>query len=304
MTSSRSREVIRLKLPELRLSEITVEVKVVGEPPAALVNAGQIRQVLHNLISNSAQAIQEEKERGWIGITVASAEAHWLDVTVEDDGPGIPDEVLDQVMSPFFTTKVMGKGTGLGLSVCRDIVESSGGEIQIRNRDAEDQTGSTRADGVRVSIRSPAGPAGKVAEEIESGSIAPSPEVTGSARILIIDDDVAVASTLKRLVERLGHAAEVAHRAEAALNRIKNGESLDLILSDLKMPGAGGEGLYRELERLRPELLDRLVFMSGDLTPEADHDFLREGSCATLEKPFTRERLRDTLESALKRRQE
>lgn len=292
------REVVRLQRPELNLLEITVEVDAADDVQHVLGNPGQIRQVLHNLISNAAHAIQEWRDQGLIRVMITGIEDEWVELVVEDDGPGVAAAVIDRVMNPFFTTKAVGKGTGLGLSVCRDIVEAHGGEIRLENRGAPTAGGGAPGtSGARASIRLPATSApGQRAEDRRSATPG-----AGAARVLIIDDDPAVASTLQRLVEKLGYSAEIEYRAEAAIKRILGNERFDAVLSDLKMPGVGGEGVYQAVERLRPDLLGSLVFMSGDLAPEADNTFLRRSSSATLEKPFTRDQLQQVLESVITR---
>lgn len=288
-------DVVRLKGPELRLAEIEVEVKSQEDLPWAVGNDGQLRQVVHNLISNAAHAIQEGDDEddghGRIWITLTPVEGGRLEVSVEDDGPGIPEAALDQIMTPFFTTKIHGEGTGLGLSVCRDIMDAHGGGIEVENHPSPDR-------GVRASIRVPSV---IPPERVEERGRPPAASRADGATILVVDDDVAVASTLERLVERLGYAVHVEHRGEAALRRLGEGERFDAILVDLNMPGMGGEGVYRTVERDWPHLLDSLVFMSGELAPGTSHEFLRTGSCPTLEKPFTPDQLRAVLEEAMSR---
>ena len=284
------REVSRLKLPELRLSEIEIDIVMPARLPCALANAGQMRQIFHNLISNAAQAIQEHRDGGLIRITARAAEPGWLEVTVDDEGAGIPEHILQRVMTPFFTTKPIGRGTGLGLSVSRDIVEDHGGELSIGNRPAAE------GGGARVTIRLPttearaATPTRTVSELAGGGN--------HRGRVLIVDDDAAVAATLQRLVQRLGYVGQVEHRAEAAIERIVAGETFDAILTDLKMPGVGGAGLLRAVEANRPDLLARVVFMSGDISPEVS--FIAGAACQTLAKPFTRDQLQDALEAVSK----
>jgi PAS domain S-box-containing protein len=282
------REVVRLKLPELRLASIDVDIVVPTGVPCAIVNPGQIRQVLHNLVSNSAQAIQEAKERGNIRVSLAPAGEEWLELVVEDDGTGIPEHLLERVTRPFFTTKPRGRGTGLGLSVTSDIVREHGGDMVVANRPEG---------GTSVTIRLPA--TSCEVESVDTRNDRRRDKSLAKARLLIVDDDIAVSSTLKRLVAHLGHDCEVEHRAESAIARLSRGDTFDAILSDIKMPGIGGEGVFRSVQLHRPELINRLIFMSGDLTPEADNDFLSEANCPTLSKPFTLEQLSDSIATVL-----
>ncbi len=107
-----------------------------GSLPMVECFAGQINQVFLNLINNAAQAIneaKEESEKGTIWITTSFQEIdQTVQISIKDNGPGIPDEIIDRIFDPFFTTKDVGEGTGLGLSISYNIIEKHGGELKVK----------------------------------------------------------------------------------------------------------------------------------------------------------------------------
>ena len=107
-------------------------VKRLGEVPSITCSPSQVNQVLLNLVTNAAQAI--DKPAGRITITTRRVDAGAIAIDVEDNGRGIPPDVLPKIFDPFFTTKEVGKGTGLGLSIAYKIVEQHGGHIDVRSR--------------------------------------------------------------------------------------------------------------------------------------------------------------------------
>lgn len=151
------REFSRQAKPELRLLDVNVPVenallitgqqlldhqihlerRLAGGLPLVMADPNQMEQVILNLISNARDALDEEEGAKELLIQTAleeRGEGSWVVVTVKDTGPGIPPEILDKVMEPFFTTKPVGRGTGLGLSLCFKIVEDHGGVLEIKSQ--------------------------------------------------------------------------------------------------------------------------------------------------------------------------
>ena len=127
-----------LDLLRHRLKNIRVEKQI--DPGIRLTGfAGQVDQVFMNLITNAAQAIGERERGGTIHIAAARSGPE-VEVTVADDGPGIPPEVIPRIFDPFFTTKDVGEGSGLGLSIVHGIVERHGGRITVQSRLGEGTT--------------------------------------------------------------------------------------------------------------------------------------------------------------------
>jgi signal transduction histidine kinase len=120
---------LHLHAYSLRKSNITVDFLPEPSLPSVVGDAHQLMQVFLNLILNSEQAIREVRERGTLRIRLTSGEKS-LAVTFQDDGPGIPPEILPNIFDPFYTTRRPGRGTGLGLSICKAILREHSGNIE------------------------------------------------------------------------------------------------------------------------------------------------------------------------------
>jgi signal transduction histidine kinase len=145
--------------PSLR--KIDVE-KHLGDVPSITCSPSQVNQVLLNLVSNSAQAM--DKPRGRISVTTRPGGANAVEIEVEDNGKGIPAEALPKIFDPFFTTKEVGKGTGLGLTIAYKIVAQHGGRIEVR---------STPGVGTTVTVTLPIEPPPELAAATEADSREP-----------------------------------------------------------------------------------------------------------------------------------
>ena len=237
---------------------------------------GRLIQVVLNLLLNAAQAIEEGG--GSMILVETSSTRDGVLLRVHDDGPGVPAELSRRVFDPFFTTKSAERGTGLGLSVCADIIHHHRGTLRV-------------ADG-RLS-----GACFEVMIPLNTGlvpRIAPpsTPPPQGPPlRIMVIDDEVALIRAYRRLLGR-EHDVVAAYGGEEALAILECDQSFDLILCDLMMPGTDGVGVYEELQRRHPELLERMVFSSGAPTSARAESFLRHPGIVFLEKPISSEALK------------
>ena len=252
--------------------------------PVAPVEAIESRlcQVFLNLLLNAAQAIPEGQgpSEHEIRVRLRSVGTSQISVEVSDTGMGMAPEVLARAFDPFFTTKPVGEGTGLGLSICHGIIESMGGTITAESLPGE---GST----FRVVLRA-------AAREVESQSRLPvvAPPPSARARILVVDDEPNVTTALQRSLSS-EHEVATANSAQAALRlMVSEGNQFDLVLCDVMMPGMTGMDLYAEVGRQVPEMLGRMVFMTGGaFTPRAVA-FLRDVPNPTLCKPLDLGQLR------------
>jgi PAS domain S-box-containing protein len=254
-----------------------------------LANAARLEQVFLNLLINAAQALPADQQSGEVCVSLGSHGERVL-VEISDTGAGIPPELLDRVFDPFFSTKPIGIGTGLGLPICHAIVTALGGEISVQSQPG-------RGTMFRVSLP-------KLRELPQSFTPAPGslPQVAGPrARILIVDDELPVASMLARVLTEQ-HDVRVSTSGAEALALLL-AEEFDVVLCDLLMPGMSGMDLHRELAEKRPGMEGRLVFMTGGaFTPRAAA-FLAGVDNARLEKPFDLARMRRmVLELAERRR--
>jgi len=248
-------------------------VRQAGGVPRVQASESRLGQVFVNLLVNAAQAIRAGNVEGnEVRIITTLAPDGRVAVEVQDTGVGMAPEVMAHIFDPFFTTKAVGEGTGLGLSICHGIISGLGGEIHVS---------STPGVGTCVRVLLPA--AQEPQEQPVAASPEPAPQTTG--RILIIDDEPAVAKALKRMIGG-AHEVHVLYDAREALQQIQSGERYDLIISDMMMPMMTGMELHRSLTLCEPGQAERMVFVTGDaFTPEA-REFLVRFPGRNLEKPF------------------
>jgi CheY-like chemotaxis protein len=249
--------------------------------PAGRVRANEARleQVVLNLLLNAGQAMSEERaEQNEIAIRVFG-QGDLAVLEVDDNGEGIPSEVLPRIFDPFFTTKPVGVGTGLGLSICHGIVTSLGGQIAVRSQPGE---------GTRFRIALPTMSEGEVEANAvrEPVSISPVSRQGPRARVLIVDDEQPIANTLRDLLGS-EHDVVAATNVRDALSALESGGEFDVLFCDLMMPGMSGIEFYERLQQLRPGLEQRIVFMTGGAFTARAAEFLASVTNQRIEKPFS-----------------
>jgi CheY-like chemotaxis protein len=273
---------------ERMLSRVIGEdIEVVTQYPSgpAVVHAdpGQIEQVIMNLAVNARDAMPDggtltlevervELDEAYVTRKVVVQPGSYVVIAVHDTGTGIAEALQDRVFEPFFTTKEVGKGTGLGLATVYGIVKQSGGYIWLYS---EPGHGST----FRVYL-----PA--VIRETRHGAATAEPAPGGNERILLVEDDDLVRGLARRALEHRGYTIMQAAGPEAALELAAAHEGrIDLLLTDVIMPGMSGRALAERLVPLRPDM--KVLYSSG-YTDEAivRHGVLEEG-IAFLQKPYT-----------------
>jgi two-component system, cell cycle sensor histidine kinase and response regulator CckA len=240
-------------------------------------NEGRLEQVVLNLLLNAAQALPEStSDRNEIHVGVRS-DGEWRTVIeVWDNGEGIPPEVLPRIFDPFFTTKPPGVGTGLGLSICHGIVTSLGGQITVHSVTGEGTT-------FRVVF-----PAATEADADPMPASEPASSARGAprARVLVVDDELQIANTLRELLAAEHEVVAVTSGREA-LAAIEGGGDFDVIFCDLMMPEMNGMDLYERLRASSPGLERRIVFMSGGAFTTPMAEFLASVDNRRVEKPFS-----------------
>jgi len=225
---------------------------------------GQLEQVIVNLAVNARDAMAP-KGGGTLTIQTYAVKsnqvaelgsdilpiADYSALSVTDTGTGIAPNVLGKIFEPFFTTKEVGKGTGLGLSTVYGIVKQSGGFIFADSKVGE---------GTRFVIYLPV----HREEAVRGRSRSPKAkkdELWGSETVLLVEDEPTVRSVAERALTRHGYKVLTADNGEAALEILGRGEPIDLLISDVVMPGMDGPAVVREARKSRPEL--KILFMSG-----------------------------------------
>ncbi|HJS42869.1 MAG TPA: ATP-binding protein [Gemmatimonadales bacterium] len=282
------RGTLSLTAYDLKLKDITVTRELSGVVPPVLGDRHGLQQVVLNLVTNSAQAVAENPRERLREIAVST----WFDgqvhLRVADSGPGIPDDVRQNVFTPFFTTKEPGKGTGLGLSITYSIVESHGGHITIEPPPA--------GGGAAFRVDLPPAPAEAVAQATAPAPAQRAGTVGGSQfvkrTILLVDGDPAVQRTIKALFARDGHDVEVAGDPQHALD-LALGGSFDLVITDARAmaPGKRGVLLAEELVMKLPALRERIIVATGDVRPATEETLTRLG-VRYVRKPFNLRDLR------------
>ena len=282
-------EVVTTMQPMLKRllgSDIALVVDGSPEPKWIVADRGQIEQVLLNLAANARDAMP-----GGGTLTVTAAiemrpqevgrelfAAPEVVLRLADTGQGMTPEVQARLFEPYFTTKARGKGTGLGLPTVYAIVSESGGLIQVAS-----QAGA----GTTFTIVLPLALPPEYGEESEAIDIAFGPVDPGSAprTILVVEDEAPVRQLVTNALKRAGYRVLVAEDAFAAMTRLReHGSPIDLLLTDVIMPGRNGRELAREAQAFQPGL--QVLFMSG----YADRTFGPDGPRGTgeafLQKPF------------------
>jgi PAS domain S-box-containing protein len=254
----------------LRTADIEVERGLAPDLAPVHGDADQLHQVLANLLVNAQQALQTVPPPRRLRIASGEdGEAVWL--AVADNGPGIPATIASRIFEPFFTTKPQGVGTGVGLAVSHGIVAAHGGRILVESEPGGGSTFTVRLPRSRL-------------EPQEQAAVDP-PGNYRRARILVVDDEPEIGDLLTDLLEGDGHETASASSGREALEWL-SGREVDLIISDLRMPDMDGPTLYRALAERRPELLTRLVFITGDTLAADITGFLSETGAKVIEKPL------------------
>ncbi|WP_299723832.1 ATP-binding protein [uncultured Tateyamaria sp.] len=265
---------------------IRIASNILDDLPPIAADADQITQVLINLIINAEQALGASGTGDLIELSaVSKPETGMVEITVHDNGPGIPAAIRPRIFEPFFTTKEVGEGTGIGLAFCHRIILSHGGQIRL------DQTSGS---GTCFRITLPS--AARVAAEAD----VPANPVAASTnmRALIVDDEVEVGELNAEILRRDGFEVEFVSSGEEALRRLRT-SAYDIFLSDLNMPGVDGRRIYEALVSEFPEMLKRTAYITGDIMGQSSHGLLRETGLPYLEKPVSPIELRDLVAKIL-----
>ncbi|HUQ99198.1 MAG TPA: PAS domain S-box protein [Gemmatimonadaceae bacterium] len=261
-----------------------------------LADRGQIEQIIVNLAVNAGDAMPDG---GQLSLVLSSAElsenvvrgtpvmaGKYLMLEVNDTGSGMDEATVAKAFEPFFTTKDPGKGTGLGLSTVYGIVKQSGGYVWIL---------SAVGKGTNVSVYLPEISSGAAAANtlmIEHGTAG------GSETILLVEDDEAVRRLAHRILEKAGYTALVAASgAEAMRIASQHAGPIDLLVTDMVMPGMNGRALLERVAAVRPRI--KSIFMSG----YTDDDVIRRGllrpGTLFIQKPFSVETLARSVRATL-----
>jgi signal transduction histidine kinase len=270
------RQTLALRAYEQRVSNIAVIDALAAGLPLVFADGHQLQQVLLNLVINAEQAMLSASGRGVLVVrTWHDADQDIVILEINDDGPGIPDELQPKIFDPFFTTKEVGKGTGLGLTVAYAIVQEHGGRIRLESRP---NVGASFYVEVPVGTRGPVSPAAP-------SQLSDFAETAINASILVVEDEKALAAAVVDALRDAGFIVEHAADGEDGLNKVK-ALAFDVVVCDLKMPRMDGKEFYRTLAAISPGLARRVVFVTGDVAGTDAEQFLLDTGCRWLGKPF------------------
>ena len=270
-------DALQLAEYQLRTAGIASSVECDAHVPPIMGDRDQLHQVLVNLIINAQQALEasDTPAKKLVIRTSVLADGQ-VAIDICDNGPGIAPDVAGRIFEPFFTTKPQGVGTGVGLSFSHGIIEAHGGRLHL----VPSEKGAT------FRIELPA------AEAVDMEVVAPSSSASAplgepARRALVVDDEPDIADTIRELLQREGFKVTVASDGAAALMALDR-DDFDIVLSDLRMPGVSGPEMYARVREIRPHLLSRIAFVTGDTLGASMDNFLKESGRPVLEKPFTR----------------
>jgi PAS domain S-box-containing protein len=278
---------------------IAVQTDVADDLPRVVGDATQIQQVLMNLCVNARDAMPDGGtltiEARPVELTEAEAErtidaepGPYVCLRVQDTGTGMPEDVVDKIFEPFFSTKEEGEGTGLGLSTAYSIVQSHDGFIDVESEEGE---------GTTFWVYLPVQGEGEGAERPLRDGAPDGPATGNGERVLIVDDEEFILETTREALRDVGYRPFTATGGDEALRVIEETERpVDVVVTDLRMPDMDGFDLIRTIRARHPNL--PIVAASGVADGRTD-EALEAGAQAFLAKPFSAETLQKTLHEAL-----
>jgi two-component system cell cycle sensor histidine kinase/response regulator CckA len=279
--------------------DIKLVTKLTLVPAAVHADAGQLEQILMNLAVNARDAMPQG---GRLSIETAivhlddSAIQHvpvrpgpYVVLTVTDTGTGMDEQVRQRIFEPFFTTKERGRGTGLGLATVYGIVKQSGGHLGV-----ESEVGR----GTTFKVYLPRAENGAMVEpQIEDAEASP----TGSETLLVVEDEHRVRSLARVFLEQAGYQVIDASDPQQAEDLFRqHADRIDLLVTDVIMPGSSGPSLFARLSAARPSL--RVLYMSGYTDNAIVQHARLPSDIVFLQKPFSAYGLLCKVRDALDRR--
>ena len=266
-------------LERTTLSKIQLEMDLADNLRPILGDASALTHAFMNLCVNAVDAMPDH---GTLTLRTRNVDGDWVEAVVEDTGCGMPSDVLEKAVDPFFTTKEVGKGPGLGLSMVYSTVKAHHGQLDIQSEPGR---------GTRVRMRFPAC---ATRSRVPDPAAEPQSRTCGRLNVLLVDDDELVQASLMALLGALGHEATAALSGEQALEALEAGLRPDVVILDMNMPGLGGAGTLPRLRALVPGVP---VLLSTGRVDQAAQDLASAHPGVTLlPKPFTMKELKQRLE--------
>jgi nitrogen-specific signal transduction histidine kinase/CheY-like chemotaxis protein len=276
---------ITCALPE----NITLRLALCNRALPLRADAGQLQQVLLNLVVNARDAMPDGGSIRIASGTVADGGVDHVVLSIEDDGCGMDDETRARVFEPFYTTKALGRGTGLGLSTVYGIVQQHGGTISVT---------SDVGRGTRFEVRLPASNTACV--DVTTGSIPRYTGALGGETILVVEDEPMVRGVVRRLLSGQGYRVIDTGVPDDAIVMAREHPEIALVITDVIMPGMNGREMYQRIAADRPDT--KVMYMSGYdndvLAPHGIDDGVER--IALLRKPFAAHELLQSVKRAIR----
>jgi PAS domain S-box-containing protein len=267
--------------------DVTIRVRLASDLAFVKVDRGQVEQVIMNLAVNARDAMPNggaltietanvELDEHYAALHLGARPGRYVALTVTDTGTGMTPEVQARLFEPFFTTKEPGKGTGLGMATVFGIVTQGGGTVGVYS-----EVGKGTSFKVYF-------PRSDVHEVVETGAPSAEPSA-GTQTVLVVEDEEALRALSERQLKRHGYTVLTAANADEALRIFRENPSIDILLTDVVMPGASGSELTSQMVQERPGL--KVIYMSGYTEDAIVHHGVLNPGIAFLNKPFTSDTL-------------
>jgi len=278
--------------------DIEFHTKLAPAMGSVRVDPGQIEQILMNLAVNARDAMphggkliletsEAELDEEYARRHTPCVPGRYVVLTVTDTGSGMDRETKAHIFEPFFTTKERGKGTGLGLATVYGIVKQSGGYVWVESEPGRGTAFKIYLPRIEQPLRQDH--AGDLTAEV----------CNGSESVLVVEDEESVRTLICSILEQNGYTVLEAESPARALEIARQRQVIDLVLTDVVMPGMSGPKMVKKLEEMRPGL--KVLFMSGYAGGFGAAQGLLEGGASLLQKPFSKhallQRVRETLEA-------
>jgi len=276
---------------QLDVNNIEVVKDLEANLPKTMLDFHQIQQVLVNLFNNAQHAIQSARYQGGRINLRTWHQGENVMFQISDNGEGMDPETLERVFDPFFTTKDQGQGTGLGLSVSYGIIKEHGGKIYAQGRRGE---GSTFL--IEFPVYKEAGaeePAPKESEPLRLEG-----DRGAGKKILVVDDESTILDLFVEILGTAGYRVDTAVNGVEAAQKVRSG-NYDVVVSDVRMPQMNGIQLYDEILAARPELAEKVLFITGDLIDTETAAFVERIGAKTIAKPLDIQKVLHVIEDTL-----
>ncbi len=271
---------------DLRLRAIDLEQKLSSEGTSVKGNRYELQQVLLNLLTNAVHAMSRQHPDAPRNLTVETLrEGNQVLLRVRDTGPGVPQQLVSQLFTPFFTTKDPGEGTGLGLSISYGIVESHGGKLTYA---------PSPGGGAEFTVTLPYAVGAEQQPAIQPADLEGLPQGKAGRSILVVDADRGLHRTAMALFGMAGHRVVSALTGDEAMPLVLE-EEYDLVLADSRAT-MNGEGFLAHLLAARPDWRSRVVITAP---PDGNAAQLQSEGFRVVERPITVRQLSDAADALL-----